>query len=405
MRLDARVASHGAANARGQNTKDVMNRPLRGIDVRTGLGGTGQGGPALMSQAAPPMATRGEDATLMAGSMVGGSAAMLEVLDQIRRFAACDLPVLITGESGTGKELVVRAIHERSRRAARPNVAVNCAALPAALIASELFGYEKGAFPGAAARRHGHIERSQGGTLFLDEIVDMPLGLQGYLLRFLQEGEIVRVGGRTPIKVDARVITATNVPLRAAIAAGRLREDLFYHLNVLTLHLPPLRERAGDAELLAVHLLRKIERELRHDPRDFAPAAMAAIRAHAWPGNICEMIATLRRAVILANGPRIEVSDLRIEPAPDGGSAASDARPVAPRARMFRAGSCIRPEPGSAAERAMILRVLEANRHNMTRAAQAIGVSRVTLYRMLRRTRIELPPHARLQMAAPDAAG
>ncbi len=365
---------HGAGDARMQNKKAAMNRPLRGIDA-------------------------GDDATPMASAMVGNSPAMLEVFDQIRRFAACDLPVLITGESGTGKELVVRAIHERSRRAGGPNVAINCAALPASLIASELFGYEKGAFTGAMARRCGHIEHSEGGTLFLDEIGDMPLDLQGYLLRFLQESEIVRVGGRTPIKVDARVITATNIPLRAAIAAGRLREDLFYRLNVLTLHLPPLRDRAGDAELLAVHLLRKIERELGQDRRVIAPAAMAAICGHSWPGNIREMIATLRRAVILANGARIEVSDLRIEPAPLAVGM------LAARTRPYRAqDDGPRPEPGSPAERAAILNALEASRHNMTRAAEAIGVSRVTLYRMLRRTQIELPPHARLPMAGLDAA-
>jgi len=353
-----------------------MNRPLRAVNA-------------------------GDDATLMASTMIGNSPAMLEVFDQIRRFAACDLPVLITGESGTGKELVVRAIHERSRRAAGPNVAINCAALPASLIASELFGYEKGAFTGAVSRRHGHIEHSEGGTLFLDEIGDMPLDLQGYLLRFLQEGEIVRVGGRTPIKVNARVITATNIPLRTAIAAGRLREDLFYRLNVLTLHLPPLRDRNGDAELLAVHLLRKIEGELGQDPRTFAPAAMTAIQQHSWPGNIREMIATLRRAVVLANGPRIEVSDLRIEPAAPAVAALNQ------RVRPYHAqDDAPRPEPGSPAERTAILRALEASQHNMTRAAEAIGVSRVTLYRMLRRTQIELPlPRLAInpRPAAPEA--
>ncbi|MBV8937438.1 MAG: sigma-54 factor interaction domain-containing protein, partial [Alphaproteobacteria bacterium] len=148
--------------------------------------------------------------------MVGESPAMLEVFDQIRRFAACDVPVLITGESGTGKELVARAIHHHSGRAAGPFIALNCAAVPATLIASELFGYEKGAFTGATARKHGHVEHAQGGTLFLDEIGDMPFDLQGLLLRFLQEGEILRVGGRRPIKIDARVVAATNVRLREA---------------------------------------------------------------------------------------------------------------------------------------------------------------------------------------------
>ena len=159
-----------------------------------------------------------------------------------------DLPVLITGESGTGKELVARAIHQRSRRASMPYIALNCAAVPPTLMASELFGYEKGAFTGATARKLGHIEHANRGSLFLDEIGDMPMELQPLLLRFLQEGEILRVGGREPIKIDARIIAATNVGLRDAIASGKLREDLYYRLNVLTLHLPPLRERDGDVD-------------------------------------------------------------------------------------------------------------------------------------------------------------
>ncbi len=227
-----------------------MNLPLRGIDAGIGLRGDGRCSP-LASRGAAPSAS--PDDALPTAYMVGNSPALLEVFDQIRSFANFDLPVLITGESGTGKELVARALHEQSRRAAGPNVAVNCAALPATLIAAELFGYEKGAFTGATARRCGQIEHAHGGTLFLDEIGDMPLDLQGYLLRFLQEGEIVRVGGHKPVKVDARVIAATNVPLRAAVAAGKLREDLFYRLNVLTLHLPALRDRDGDAEVLATH--------------------------------------------------------------------------------------------------------------------------------------------------------
>jgi transcriptional regulator with PAS, ATPase and Fis domain len=193
--------------------------------------------------------------------MVGNSPAMLDVFEQIRRFAACDVPVLITGESGTGKELAARAIHERSSRSSGPYVALNCAAVPPTLIASELFGYEKGSFTGATARKHGHIEHAQHGTLFLDEIGDMPIDLQGLLLRFLQEGEILRVGGRQPIKVDVRVVAATNVRLREAITAGKLREDLYYRLNVLTLHLPALRERDGDVEVLATYFLRQIARE------------------------------------------------------------------------------------------------------------------------------------------------
>src|SRR6516165_709205 len=253
---------------------------------------SGSGGERLPGEGAPS-----NSSTIF---MVGNSPPMQEVFEQIRRFAACDVPVLITGESGTGKELVARAIHDHSRRAGGPFVALNCAAVPATLIASELFGYEKGAFTGATARRHGHIEHAHQGTLFLDEIGDMPIDLQGLLLRFLQEGEILRVGGRQPIKVDVRIVAATNVRLREAIAAGKLREDLYYRLNVLTIHLPPLRERSGDIEILATYFLREIGRELGRELSGFTPAAMAAMLSYPWPGNVRELIATMRRAVVLA---------------------------------------------------------------------------------------------------------
>src|SRR5438552_4265122 len=270
---------------------------------------------AMNSQTLSPLGEPVSAATVTLDSatvfMVGNSPAMLEVFEQIRRFAACDVPVLITGESGTGKELVARAIHDRSRRAAGPYVALNCAAVPATLIASELFGYEKGSFTGATGRKHGHVEHAHRGTLFLDEIGDMPIDLQGLLLRFLQEGEILRVGGRQPIKVDVRVVAATNVRLREAIAAGKLREDLYYRLNVLTIHLPPLRERDGDIEVLATYFLRQIAHELRRDVEGFTPAAMALMLGYGWPGNVRELIATIRRAVVMANGRLIELSDLR----------------------------------------------------------------------------------------------
>src|SRR5438270_5423826 len=330
--------------------------------------------------------------------MVGNSPVMLEVFDQIRKFAACEVPVLITGESGTGKELVARAIHHHSGRAAAPFVAIKCAAVPATLMASELFGYEKGAFTGAATRKHGHVEHAQGGTLFLDEIGDMPIDLQGLLLRFLQEGEILRVGGRRPIKIDVRVVAATNVRLREAIAAGKLREDLYYRLNVLTIELPPLRERAGDVEVLATYFLREIARELQREIKSFTPQAMTAMLAHRWPGNVRELIATIRRAVVLANGPPIDVCDLRVEAAP-GAVGATDKAGAKPR----RQPGAARPEPGSEAERDRILQALQENRFNMTRAARTLGVSRATLYRMLQRNGIELAQQLLVRDAQPGA--
>ena len=327
--------------------------------------------------------------------MVGNSPAMLDVFEQVRRFAACDVPVLITGESGTGKELAARAIHERSSRSGGPYVALNCAAVPATLIASELFGYEKGSFTGANGRKHGHIEHAHRGTLFLDEIGDMPIDLQGLLLRFLQEGEILRVGGRQPIKLDVRVVAATNVRLREAITAGKLREDLYYRLNVLTLHLPALRERDGDAEVLATYFLRQIAHELGREMRGFTPAAMAMMLGYPWPGNVRELIAILRRAVVLADGPLIDVADLRLDPVP---------MPVSPRssARHSRPRVAPRPKPGSPGERDAILQAVQESGFNMTRAAQLLGVARATLYRMLQRNQIELAQHCLVQPSEPE---
>jgi DNA-binding NtrC family response regulator len=333
--------------------------------------------------------------------MVGNSPVMLEVFDQIRKFAACDVPVLITGESGTGKELVARAIHHHSARAAGPFVALNCAAVPATLIASELFGYEKGAFTGAVSRKRGHVEHAHGGTLFLDEIGDMPIDLQGLLLRFLQEGEILRVGGRQPIKVDVRVVAATNVRLREAIAAGKLREDLYYRLNVLTIDLPPLRGRGGDVEVLATYFLRQIARELQREMQGFTAQAMTAMLAHRWPGNVRELIATIRRAVVLANRPLIDLCDLRLEVAPG-----TVAAPAKAGAKPRRQPAAARPEPGSETERETILQALQENRFNMTRTARGLGVSRATLYRMLQRNRIELAQQLLVrdaQLGAPGA--
>jgi DNA-binding NtrC family response regulator len=354
-------------------------------------------GKTLCEPASSGQATLGSQTVFM----VGDSPAMREVFDQIRRFAACDVPVMITGESGTGKELVARAIHDHSRRAEGPFVALNCAAVPPTLIASELFGYEKGAFTGATARKHGHVEHAHRGTLFLDEIGDMPIDLQGLLLRFLQEGEILPVGGRQPIKVDVRVVAATNVRLREAIAAGKLREDLYYRLNVLTIHLPPLRERDGDIEILATYFLREIARELHREMRGFTRAALQAMVDHQWPGNVRELIATMRRAVVLANEPLIDVCDLRLEP---------EFSPVParykPAARQRRQNGGAGVERGSTAERQAVLQALQQSRFNMTRAAGALGVSRATLYRMLQRNQIELAQQFLVrdsQLGAPEA--
>ena len=307
--------------------------------------------------------------------LIGESPAMRHVHALIDRFARTDEPVLITGESGTGKELAARAIHDRSRRRSGPFVAVNCAAFPASLVASELFGYEKGAFTGAAARTKGQIEHAHGGTMFLDEIGDMPIDLQGHLLRFLQDGKIVRVGGRESIDVDIRIVAATNVRLRQAIGEGRFREDLYYRLNILTLPMPPLRERPGDIELLAEHFLSKAAEQFDRMVEGFAPGVMEALRQHPWPGNVRELMAAVRRAVVIGDGPEITRDDLvgLWEPS------------IAPLPTP--AG---RQPPGSDAERAALQNALASTDENITLTAQALGVSRVTLYRMLRRHSIVL---------------
>lgn len=317
--------------------------------------------------------TSGADSASSKANMVGTSLAMREVFEQIRRFATCDAPMLITGESGTGKELVARAIHEQSRRARQPFVAINCAAFTSTLIGSELFGYEKGAFTGATTRKRGLIEHANNGTLLLDEIGDMPLDLQAHLLRFLQEGEIVRIGGHEPIRVNVRIIAATNVRLREAIAAGKLREDLYYRLNVLNLHVPPLRERHGDIESLATFFLQQMAHESARDVDGFAPEAMAAMQAYPWPGNVRELIGTIRRAVVLSDGPQIQADDLGLEAPPEQAAEVSQA-------------GCHTP----VSERDLLLNTLRRFDCNISRTAQELKVSRITIYRRLRRNHLVL---------------
>jgi transcriptional regulator with PAS, ATPase and Fis domain len=308
--------------------------------------------------------------------IIGQSASVQHVVQMLERYAITDEPVLITGESGTGKELAARAIHESSRRHAGPFVPMNCAAIPSNLVASELFGYEKGAFTGAGARTRGQIEHATGGTLFLDEIGDMPVDLQGHLLRFLQEGQIMRVGGRDPINVDVRVIAATNVRLPQAIADGRFREDLYYRLNVLALRLPPLRERLDDIEPLARHFLRQAAAQFGQDGAYFTLDAIEALHRYNWPGNVRELMSVVRRTVIIGNSPVIAAADLIGLDEPS--------RPPTTEAMPLR------PQPGSEAERAALLSALAHTQENISLTAQRLGVSRVTLYRMLHRHAIVL---------------
>jgi DNA-binding NtrC family response regulator len=316
-----------------------------------------------------PAPQRTDKSGEFSGYMVGTSPAMMRVFDSIRRFSASSAPVLLTGESGTGKELVARAMHERSAWKNGPFIAINCGAIPTTLISSELFGYEKGAFTGASARKIGRIEAAENGTVLLDEISDLPLETQVHLLRFLQEKTIDRVGGCKPITINTRVIAATNIDLRKAVAERRFREDLYYRLNVLTLTLPPLRERGDDIQLLARFFVKRFADELNRPALALSPAAESYIASYSWPGNIRELIACIRRAAVMADGAMIEVSDLGIMPP----LTVLDGR----NQDLLKARSDT--------EAALVRQTLERNRFNVKQSAKDLQISRMTLYRLIQK--------------------
>ena len=302
--------------------------------------------------------------------MIGSSPQMQQIYDLIARVAPTDATVFITGESGTGKELVAQAIVELSTRRHRPFVPLDCGAIAPTLIESELFGHERGSFTGATQQRRGHFERASGGTLFLDEITEMPIELQSKLLRVLESGALTRVGGETHIPVSVRLLAASNRPPREAIQANKLREDLFYRLNVFPIVLPPLREREGDALLLADHFLKALNASAEADKR-LSDRARARIRAHPWPGNVRELKNELHRAFIMAEGA-IELDDLASGTRPDPASAPGPGT----------------PQPGvggslDESERQLILATLEHCGGDKKRAAEILGISLKTLYNRL----------------------
>jgi two-component system NtrC family response regulator len=301
----------------------------------------------------------------------GKSPAMQRIFAMIRRVAATDVPVLITGESGTGKSLIARAIHRASARNGASFIAINCGAIPENLLESELFGHEKGAFTGAHIQRKGRIEQAQGGVLFLDEIGDLPLPLQVKLLHVLQEQRIVRVGGREEIAVDARVMAATNRDLHSAIQAGAFREDLFYRLQVVTLHVPPLRERGDDIVLLAQEILQRGAKELRKKLSGFTTDGLKALKAHDWPGNVRELENRIKRAVVMADGQRLTSDDLELT------SVAS--RYQGQRLKDVR----------HSLEKEFIRKTLAKYGGNITKTAVELGVSRPTLHSLLTKYAIE----------------
>ncbi|MDR3569035.1 MAG: PEP-CTERM-box response regulator transcription factor [Syntrophobacteraceae bacterium] len=296
--------------------------------------------------------------------LIGTSPQMERVFETIEKVAGTEAPILICGESGTGKELVAKALHARSLRRAGPFVAINCAAIPENLLESELFGHEKGAFTGAHAQRKGRIELAHKGTLFLDEIGDLSLSLQVKLLRFLQEHQIERVGGRKEITIDTRVIAATNVDLDKAIGEGRFREDLYYRLGVVKMRIPPLREREGDVELLAISFLQKYSAEQKKRALGITQKGLCALKDYNWPGNVRELENRMRRAVIMVQGRKVSEEDLELEGGP-------------------KAGAMTLRQAREKTEREIVLRVLKQNNFNMAKSASELGVSRPNLYELI----------------------
>ena len=312
--------------------------------------------------------------------LVGRHPEMVKIYQLITQIADTPTTVLIMGESGTGKELVARAIHNRSERRGQPFVAVNVAAIPDTLIESELFGHEKGAFTGAHARKLGKFELAHSGTVFLDEIGSLRLDLQTKLLRALQEREIERLGGLRPVPIDVRVVAATNVNLKSAVRAREFREDLYYRLNVVPIHVPPLRERREDIPLLVEHFVRKTARECHRDVRGVSAGALQVLTRYDWPGNVRELENVMHRAVVLAQSPVIQLQDVPLDVAlPETGPrlAEDTGPPLREAMEQF--------------ERQYILRVLERVGWNMSRAARLLGVHRNTVFAKLSAWGIQRP--------------
>jgi two-component system NtrC family response regulator len=304
--------------------------------------------------------------------IIANSPEMLRVLQTIEKVAPIDVTVLLLGESGTGKELLAKALHKMGRREAGPFVPINCAAIPETLLESELFGYEKGAFTGALRQTIGRIESADRGTLFLDEIGDLPLPMQVKLLRFLQDQIIERIGGRKPVQVDVRIVCATNQDLDRMMAEGRFREDLYYRLNEMTVQVPSLRERLGDAVVLASYFMRRFASEYGRPVRGFASAALAAIKEYSWPGNVRELENRVKRAVVMADGPLLSAADL--------GLLTQEEEPQSLGIRGARAR----------AEREVLQLALAQAGSNLSKAAKLLGISRPTLYDLMQQHRLGL---------------
>ncbi len=304
--------------------------------------------------------------------IIAASPEMMEICRTIEKVAPTDVTTLITGETGTGKELLARALHDLSHRTDQPFAAINCAAIPENLLESELFGFEKGSFTGATQAKKGKIESANGGTLFLDEIGDMPMALQAKLLRFLQERVVDRVGSVKPVPVDVRVVCATHRNVQELITQGEFREDLYYRISEITLDVPALRERDGDALVIAQSLLKSLGKQLDRPNLSFSEDAVQAITSYAWPGNVREMINKVKRAIIMADGKRVSAGDLQLSTGEGESVNQLNLRHVREQA-----------------EKQAILQALHCTSFNMSQASRLLGVTRPTLYNLTDKYRIE----------------
>lgn len=304
--------------------------------------------------------------------IVAASPQMLSICRTLEKVAPTDVTTLITGETGTGKELLARALHDLSHRAEKPFAAINCAAIPENLLESELFGFEKGSFTGATQSKKGKIENANGGTLFLDEIGDMPMPLQAKLLRFLQERMVDRVGSVKPVAVDVRVVCATHRDVQELITEGTFREDLYYRISEITLDVPALRDREGDALVIAQSLLQSLGKQMDRPNLAFTEDAIKGIKSYPWPGNVREMINKVKRATIMADGKRVTAADLQLNCDLDAPESQLNLRQVRENA-----------------ERAAIIQALQSCNFNMAQASRLLGITRPTLYNLTDKYRIE----------------
>ncbi len=395
-RIDARIPvifittgkmADAAIEAMKQGAYDYLFKPLDLHQLRRVVGG------ALdvvrtMREPAVVVETPSEDDVV--GAIVGTCPAMREVYKAIGRVAAQNVPVLITGESGTGKELVARAIYQHGSRARAPFLALNCAAIPEHLLESELFGHEKGAFTGADHRRIGKFEQCSGGTILLDEIGDMPLSLQAKMMRLLQDQAFERVGGNEMLRTNVRLIAATHRDLKEWSETGKFRPDLYYRLNVFTIHLPPLRERVDDLRPLVQHFLRHFSRDLGREVHEVAPEALERLRLYKWPGNIRELQSVLKQALLSASGPILLPAFLpSFQDEPRRPETAQESAPEDLGLELFvrlclgSQTSDLYAETHRQVDRLLLTRVLEETGGNQHQAARRLGIARGTLRRRL----------------------